>query len=120
MDRIFRAVSNAASDSRAPQRRVQEGAGIEAVADAQGEHAAAYAALSNHSAFPLKTPDMFDHDPLNVILNSFSKIQKDGEGAGIQIVFAPHDDYFNKKYAVLSSFDCVSNAEASYCQPTEK
>jgi len=49
--------------------------------------------------YPFKTYENFDHDPLNVILNSFSKIQKIGEGASIQIVFYPHGDYFNKKYA---------------------
>ena len=48
--------------------------------------------------YQFKTYEAFDHDPLNVILNSFSKIAKDGEGAGIQIVFAPQGDYFNKKY----------------------
>ena len=34
--------------------------------------------------YQFKTYENFDHDPLNVILNSFSKINKDGEGAGIQ------------------------------------
>ena len=48
--------------------------------------------------YQFKTYENFDHDPLNVILNSFSKINKDGEGAGIQIVFAPREDYFQKKY----------------------
>ncbi len=53
---------------------------------------------SNNSIYQFKTYESFDHDPLNVILNSFSKIKKDGEGAGIQIIFAPKGDYFNKKY----------------------
>lgn len=51
-----------------------------------------------NSVYQFKTYESFDHDPMNVILNSFSKIQKDGEGAGIQIVFAPKGDYFQKKY----------------------
>lgn len=52
--------------------------------------------------YQFKTYESFDHDPMNVILNSFSKIQKDGEGAGIQMIFAPKDDYFlkNYKYAI--------------------
>ncbi len=52
--------------------------------------------------YQLKTYENFDHDPMNVILNSFSKIQKDGEGAGMQIVFAPKGNYFmdNYKYAI--------------------
>jgi hypothetical protein len=51
-----------------------------------------------NSVYQFKTYESFDHDPMNVILNSFSKIQKDGEGAGIQIVFAPKGDYFQKRY----------------------
>jgi len=43
---------------------------------------------SNH-IYPLKTYEEFDYDPLNVLLNSFSKIKRDGEGAGIQIIFKP-------------------------------
>src|SRR3989338_4123306 len=57
-----------------------------------------YLESTNNSIYQFKTYENFDHDPLNVILNSFSKIQKDGEGAGIQIVFAPKGDYFQKKY----------------------
>lgn len=48
--------------------------------------------------FPFKTYEQFDHDPLNVLLTSFSNIKKDGEGAALQIVFRPSGDYFKKKY----------------------
>ncbi len=47
---------------------------------------------------PIKTYESFDADPLNVILNAFSKMKKDGEGAAIQIVIAPAGDKFNKLY----------------------
>ena len=57
-----------------------------------------YLESTNNSIYQFKTYENFDHDPLNIILNSFSKIQKDGEGAAIQIVFAPKGDYFQKKY----------------------
>lgn len=64
----------------------------------EGVSVGSYLQASENSAYPVKTYEEFDHDPLNVILNSFSKIQKDGEGASIQIVFAPKGDYYNKKY----------------------
>lgn len=48
--------------------------------------------------FPIKTYEQFDYDPLNVILNALSKIQKDGEGAAIQIMLNPAGDYYNKQY----------------------
>ena len=57
-----------------------------------------YLSASENPIYQIKTYENFDHDPLNVVLNAFSKIKKDGEGAGIQIVFAPKDDYFKKKY----------------------
>ncbi len=56
----------------------------------------------NSAAYSVKTYEAFDYDPLNIILNSFSKIKKEGEGAALQIVFSPmyskQGDYFNKKY----------------------
>lgn len=57
-----------------------------------------YAILGNNPIFPLKTYDKFDYDPINVILNSFSKIDRDGEGAAVQIVFSPAGDEYLKKF----------------------
>lgn len=56
------------------------------------------ATLSKHPSYPLKTYDVLEVDPLNILLNSFSKIDKHGEGASIQIVFRPVDDKYNKEY----------------------
>ncbi|HEU5114172.1 MAG TPA: DUF87 domain-containing protein, partial [Candidatus Paceibacterota bacterium] len=53
---------------------------------------------SRNPAFSLKTYDKFDFDPGNVILNSFSKIKKHGEGAAIQLVLRPKGDYYVEKY----------------------
>ncbi len=64
----------------------------------QGVSAGSVARLSAHPVFPLKTYEQFDHDPLNVILNTFSKIKKDGEGAALQIIFRPASDAYTKKY----------------------
>lgn len=58
--------------------------------------------LKESPVYQIRTYETFDHDPMNVILNSFSKIKKEGEGAGIQIVFSPKGDYFNKKYQYVS------------------
>lgn len=54
-----------------------------------GFSVASYALSGGNPIFPIKTYQEFDHDPLNVILNSFSKIDKNGEGAAIQIIFSP-------------------------------
>jgi len=63
-----------------------------------GETVGAYATSSKNPIFPLKTYDQFDHDPLNVILSAFSKVNRDGEGAAIQLVWSPVGDRYNKKY----------------------
>ncbi len=64
-----------------------------------GAVAGSYAVLSKKPIFSLKTYDRFDLDPLNIVLNSFSKIDRDGEGAAIQIVFAPAGEMYTKSYA---------------------
>ena len=60
--------------------------------------------------FPIKTYEQFDYDPLNVILNALSKIEKEGEGAAIQIVFNPAGDYYNKQYK--EALDTIQKGES--------
>ncbi len=57
-----------------------------------GDYAASYAEFSSNDIFPIKTYDQFDYDPLNIILNAFSKIKEEGEGAAIQILVKPADE----------------------------
>ena len=45
--------------------------------------------VSENPLFPIKTYDKFDFDPLHIILNAFSKIDKDGEGVAVQIIIRP-------------------------------
>ncbi|MCL5782049.1 MAG: DUF87 domain-containing protein [Patescibacteria group bacterium] len=53
---------------------------------------ASYAKLARHPLYPLKSYREFDTDPLGAILNSFSKIDREGEGAAIQLVVGGRDD----------------------------
>ncbi|OGI65938.1 hypothetical protein A2914_01445 [Candidatus Nomurabacteria bacterium RIFCSPLOWO2_01_FULL_41_21] len=59
-----------------------------------GGSAGAYAMLSERSVLPIKTYDNIDHDPMNTILNVFSKLKTEGEGAAIQLVVAPAGNKF--------------------------
>jgi hypothetical protein len=60
----------------------------------QGVTVGSVASLDKNPIFPIKTYDAFDHDPLNAVINTFSKIAKDGQGAALQIVFRkPAEDY---------------------------
>jgi len=54
-----------------------------------GDYVGSSALFAKNDIFPIKTYDQFDYDPLNVLLNSFSKVDKDGEGASIQIIVKP-------------------------------
>ncbi len=66
------------------------------VFESGGVSLASVAELKENPIFPLKTYEQFDHDPLAVILNSFSKIDKIGEGAAIQIIVKPATGYVEK------------------------
>lgn len=66
--------------------------------DEDGISLASIASFVKPDIYPIKTYEEFDADPINVILNSLSKIQKTGEGASIQIVFNNVGDYYHKLY----------------------
>lgn len=63
-----------------------------------GVHVGAEARLSAHPAFSLKTYDVFEHDPLNVVLSAFGRLAKYGEGAALQIVVGNAGERYNAHY----------------------
>ena len=63
-----------------------------------GGSVGAYAVLSERGVMPIKTYDNIEHDPMNIILNVFSKLQTAGEGAAIQLVIAPAGDKFINEF----------------------
>ncbi|MFZ2149862.1 MAG: TraM recognition domain-containing protein [Minisyncoccia bacterium] len=66
-----------------------------------GGSVGAYASFTERAVMPLKTYDNIEHDPMNVILNVFSKLQKTGEGAAIQFVIAPAGDKFINEFHII-------------------
>jgi len=81
-----------------PNARISESRGDYNIFNYEGEHAAAYATLADDPAFPLKTPEMFEHDPMNLLLASFAKLAKHGEGAALQITVSNEGDRYNNHY----------------------
>ncbi|QQG38174.1 MAG: ATP-binding protein [Candidatus Kaiserbacteria bacterium] len=81
-----------------PNARISEERGDYNIFNVEGESAAAYATLADHPAYPLKTPDMFEHDPMNVLLAAFAKIAKHGEGAALQILVSTEGDRYNHHF----------------------
>ncbi len=81
-----------------PNATISESRGDYNIFDYEGSHAASYAVLAKHHAFPVKTPDMFEHDPMNLVLAAFAKIAKHGEGAAIQLIVGSEGDRYNHYY----------------------
>src|SRR3989338_1247870 len=55
----------------------------------EGSTVASYGAFEKRGIYSLKLYEEFDYDPLNVLLNAFSKLAREGEGAAIQFVIQP-------------------------------
>lgn len=85
-----------------------------------GVSAASYASLSDSPILPITTYQDLDSDPLEVILNSFSKLKKQGEGAAFQLIVKPSGNYFKKRLkAALSALrDGKSLKEAKNLRPS--
>ncbi|MBI4086459.1 DUF87 domain-containing protein [Candidatus Kaiserbacteria bacterium] len=54
--------------------------------------------LSRHPVYPIRGYETFDRDPLHVLLNAFSKIEREGGGAAFQVVLRPQKDTYRKQY----------------------
>jgi hypothetical protein len=81
-----------------PQAKVFENKDDYNIFNEKGVSVGAYGKVKRNKIFPLKTYDVFDYDPLNILLSAFSKLEKNGEGAAVQIIFSPSGDSYNKKY----------------------
>ncbi|MCB9806153.1 TraM recognition domain-containing protein [Candidatus Nomurabacteria bacterium] len=64
-----------------------------------GYAAGSYASLKKMPAEPLKTIEEFESDPLDVLLNVFTKIDEKKGGAAVQMVFRPVGDFYNKHFS---------------------
>jgi len=64
----------------------------------EGYSYGAYAAFKSAPAKPIKTFEAFQSDPLKVVLNVFSKLHQDHEGAAIQFIFKPVGNFYLKHY----------------------
>ena len=63
-----------------------------------GFSAGSYAVSGKNDMFMIKTYESFDHDPIGVLLNTFSKLKTTGEGASLQIIVKPVGDMYIKQY----------------------
>lgn len=67
----------------------------------QGETVMSELSLKKHPIYPIRVYDGFVSDPLSVVLNAFSKIEREGGGAAVQILMRyPKKDY-RKSYSEI-------------------
>ena len=66
-----------------------------------GGAAGAYAEFSERAVMPIKTYDNIEHDPMNTILNVFSKLKTEGEGAAIQVIIAPAGNKYTDQFHLI-------------------
>jgi len=75
-----------------PEARIERVPDDYNVFNRQGSAVGAYARPVKSDLLTIKTYDSIDHDPLDVILNVFSKLDTEGEGAAIQMMIRPAGD----------------------------
>ena len=81
-----------------PKVRIEEEKDDYNIFNESGAVAGAFGVASKSPLLPLRTYDTFDQDPLDVVLNAFSKIKKDGEGLAVQMIVSPAGNHFLKRY----------------------
>ena len=75
-----------------PAAKIEEHSGDYNIFNEFGVSVGSYAQTTNNFVFPIKYSDESEHDPLTVMLNTFTKIERDGEAAAIQIIVYPDTD----------------------------
>jgi tRNA isopentenyl-2-thiomethyl-A-37 hydroxylase MiaE len=81
-----------------PHARIEERKDDYNIFNENGVSAGARAKFIKNPIFPIKTYDQFDYDPLNVVVNAFSKIADEGEGASLQLIFQPVGERYLRRY----------------------
>lgn len=80
-----------------PMARVEENPDDYNIFNEFGVSVGSYAVPANNFVYPIQFADETDTDPLTVILNSFTKIKREGEGATIQFIIYPNTKHVDNK-----------------------
>ena len=80
-----------------------------------GAAVGSYMKLADLPIFPIKTHDAITHDPMNALVNAFSKLQHQGEGVAVQFVIKPRGQkYTHDFYNVLDQVKTGTRAKDAY------
>lgn len=81
-----------------PIAKVEEVPGDYNIFNEFGHMAGSKGVVTNNFVYPIQFADEAELDPLKVVLNGFSKLDRDGEGAAIQFVVAPDTERIIGKF----------------------
>jgi hypothetical protein len=81
-----------------PDAKIEEISNDYNIFNISGGAAASFAKATVSDLMTIKTYDQFETDPINVLLNTFSKLSRVGEGASIQFTVCPTGDRYINEY----------------------
>ena len=75
--------------------------------------------LKKNAIYPLKTSEAFSADPLEVLLNAFSNIEREGGGAAVQFVIRhPSRDYHKQFQNIIKAIENGASAKEAIARST--
>jgi hypothetical protein len=80
-----------------PSAKVEEHSGDYNIFNEFGASIGSFAEFSSNFVYPIGGIEGSEQDPFTTILNSFTKIERDGEGAAIQLLVYPDTDHVDNK-----------------------
>jgi hypothetical protein len=87
----------------------------------EGETLISELSLKKHPLYPIRTHEGFTSDPLSVILNAFSKIEREGGGAAMQILIRyPQKDYRKSYQDVVKNMQKGMKASEALSRSTSR
>lgn len=81
-----------------PEARIEEVSNDYNIFNPAGGAAGSFATSTVSDMMTIKTYDHFDTDPIDLLLNTFSKLARKGEGASIQFTVCPTGDRYIREY----------------------
>ncbi len=98
-----------------PMAKIEENPGDFNIFNEFGVTTASYGEAISNFVYPIQMMEEGDKDPFTVILNSFTNIEREGEGAAVQIIFFPETENLTGKikYAMGQIHQGVTVARAT-------
>ncbi|GMU73984.1 MAG: hypothetical protein AMXMBFR44_1830 [Candidatus Campbellbacteria bacterium] len=81
-----------------PQARIEVSKNDYNIFVPEGQVAGSVASYERTAAYPIKTHEAFDYDPLNILLSAFGKLLRVGEGAAVQVLIRPAQTDYAERY----------------------